>query len=113
MDAAVLTAYGWEDLLPKCQCQFILDYEDEEDDDNEGKSRKRKKPYRYRWSDDVRDEVLARLLKLNAERSAEEQNRDEKGTITKPSRPEQVRVKERSYGLPQGDLLPSSQPDLL
>ena len=32
----------------------------------------RKKPYRYRWPDDVRDEVLARLLELNAERANEE-----------------------------------------
>jgi hypothetical protein len=29
-------------------------------------------PWRYRWSDDVRDEVLARLLALNAERYEEE-----------------------------------------
>ena len=27
---------------------------------------------RYRWPDEVRDEVLARLLKLNAERAVEE-----------------------------------------
>ena len=29
-------------------------------------------PWRYRWSDDVRDDVLARLLALNSERYAEE-----------------------------------------
>jgi hypothetical protein len=72
MDAAVLAAYAWEDLIPKCQCDFILDYEDEDDDESEGKSRKRKKPWRFRWSDEVRDEVLARLLKLNAERAEQE-----------------------------------------
>jgi len=72
MDAAVLTAYGWTDLLPKCTCEFLLDYEDEEDADDEGKARKKKKPWRYRWPDEVRDEVLARLLKLNAERAEEE-----------------------------------------
>jgi type I restriction-modification system DNA methylase subunit len=33
---------------------------------------KKKLPWRYRWPDDVRDEVLARLLALNAERYAEE-----------------------------------------
>ena len=32
----------------------------------------KKKPYRYRWPDKVRDEVLARLLELNAERAKEE-----------------------------------------
>lgn len=35
--------------------------------------RARKRPWRYRWPDDIRDEVLARLLKLNAERAKEEQ----------------------------------------
>jgi len=65
MDRAVLDAYGWTDI--PTTCEFLLDYEDDE----EGSSR-RKKPWRYRWPDDVRDEVLARLLALNAERAAEE-----------------------------------------
>lgn len=67
MDRAVLDAFGWTDT--PTDCDFFLDYED---DDDEGTSRKRK-PYRYRWPDDVHDEVLARLLALNAERAAEEQ----------------------------------------
>jgi hypothetical protein len=33
---------------------------------------KKKFPWRYRWPDDVRDDVLARLLALNAERYADE-----------------------------------------
>ena len=33
----------------------------------------KKLPWRYRWPDAVRDDVLARLLALNAERFAEEQ----------------------------------------
>ncbi len=33
---------------------------------------RRKLPWRYRWPDAVRDEVLARLLALNADRHAEE-----------------------------------------
>jgi type I restriction-modification system DNA methylase subunit len=33
---------------------------------------KKKFPWRYRWPDDVRDDVLARLLALNAERYGEE-----------------------------------------
>lgn len=68
MDRAVLTAYGWTDI--PTDCEFLLDYEDEDDD--EGTSRKKKKPWRYRWPDPIRDEVLARLLKLNAERAEEE-----------------------------------------
>jgi hypothetical protein len=35
---------------------------------------RRKLPWRYRWPDAVRDDVLARLLALNAERYAEEVN---------------------------------------
>ena len=71
MDRAVLDAYGWNDI--PTDCKFLLDYEiDEEEWGN------RKKPYRYRWPDEVRDEVLARLLELNAQRP-----KREKGT--KPS----------------------------
>ena len=66
MDRAVLTAYGWDDI--PTECEFLLDYEiDEEEWGN------KRKPYRYRWPDDVRDEVLARLIALNGERGAAEQ----------------------------------------
>ena len=66
MDRAVLDAYRWTDI--PTDCEFLLDYEI--DDEDWGT---RKKPYRYRWPDDVRDEVLARLLELNAQRSEAEQ----------------------------------------
>ena len=33
---------------------------------------RRKLPWHYRWPDNIRDDVLARLLALNAERYAEE-----------------------------------------
>jgi len=69
MDRAVLDAYGWTDI--PTDCEFILDYEDEDEED-EGKGRKRKKPWRCRWPDPIRDEVLARLLALNAQRAEEE-----------------------------------------
>jgi len=65
MDRAVLDAYGWRDLAPICE--FLLDYEIDEEERGD-----RKKPYRYRWPDEVRDEVLARLLELNTERAKEE-----------------------------------------
>jgi hypothetical protein len=67
MDRAVLTAYGWDDI--PTECEFLLDYEVEDDDGDT----KRKKPYRYRWPDEVRDEVLVRLIELNHQRAAEEQ----------------------------------------
>ena len=66
MDRAVLTAYGWDDI--PTDCEFLLDYEIDEEEWGS-----KKKPYRYRWPDEVRDEVLARLIALNAERAAEEQ----------------------------------------
>jgi hypothetical protein len=65
MDRAVLGAYGWTDI--PTACEFLLDYEEDEEE-----SSRRRKPWRYRWPDDVRDEVLARLLELNAQRAAEE-----------------------------------------
>jgi rRNA maturation endonuclease Nob1 len=65
MDCAVLDAYGWTDI--KTDCGFFADYTEEDEDGNEVE-----KSIRYRWPDEVRDEVLARLLALNAERHAEE-----------------------------------------
>lgn len=70
MDRVVLDAYGWTDIRPTCE--FILDYEDEDGETETGKPSKKKKPYRYRWPDDVRDEVLGRLLELNVRRAQEE-----------------------------------------
>jgi hypothetical protein len=66
MDRAVLAAYGWSDV--PVGCDFIADYFDEAAEGGNPVP----KNVRYRWLDVVRDEVLARLLKLNAERSAEE-----------------------------------------
>ena len=74
MDRAVLDAYGWTDI--PTECEFLLDYEI--DDEEWGK---KKKPWRYRWPDHVRDEVLSRLLELNAQRAAEEKR---SGAATKP-----------------------------
>ena len=65
VDRAVLDAYGWADI--STDCNFLLDYEIDEEDLSA-----KKKPYRYRWPDEVRDEVLARLLELNAKRAKEE-----------------------------------------
>ena len=66
MDRAVLDAYGWSDI--PTDCEFLLDYEIDEEEWGT-----RKKPYRYRWPDEVRDEVLARLLELNAIWAAKEE----------------------------------------
>ena len=63
MDRALLDAYGWTDI--PTDCDFLLDYEIDE-----ATWGRKKKPYRYRWPDPIRDEVLARLLALNADRAA-------------------------------------------
>jgi hypothetical protein len=62
MDRAVLEAYGWHDLAARAEPIFL----DETNDDDP--------TYQARlfWPSDFRDEVLARLLALNAERHAEE-----------------------------------------
>jgi type I restriction-modification system DNA methylase subunit len=102
MDQAVLQAYGWSDISTACGFGFdYLDIEDDaqlpdelQDRIDEGRlffndpndaldfqaqlrangavKSSRRLPWRYRWPDAVRDEVLARLLALNAERYAEE-----------------------------------------
>ena len=65
MDRAVLDSYGWTDV--STDCEFLLEYEVEEETGG-----RRKKPWRYRWPDEVRDDVLARLLELNGARATEE-----------------------------------------
>jgi Eco57I restriction-modification methylase len=64
MDRIVLDTYDWRDIAT--ECEFLLDYDIDEDWGD------KKKPYRYRWPDEIRDEVLARLLELNRQRALEE-----------------------------------------
>jgi hypothetical protein len=85
MDRAVLCAYGWDDI--PTTCEFVLDYEIDEEEWGA-----KKKPYRYRWPDEVRDEVLARLIALNAERAAEERRSGQ--AAAGPGRPAAARKRE-------------------
>jgi hypothetical protein len=62
MDRAVLEAYGWHDLAKRAAPVF-LDETNEDDHAYQG---------RLFWASEFRDEVLGRLLALNAERHAEE-----------------------------------------
>ena len=89
MDRAVLDAYGWRDI--PTDREFLLDHEIDQDEPGD-----KPKPYRYRWPDEVRDEVLGRLLELNA-RSAAEESRSGKGA-TAP----QWRTKRPSAWTPAG-----------
>ena len=104
MDQAVLNAYGWSDVPTACGFGLdYLDLEEDAQLPDELQERidsgelffwaagdaldfqgqlqaygaitgRRKLPWRYRWPDAVRDDVLARLLALNAERYEEEVN---------------------------------------
>jgi hypothetical protein len=62
MDRAVLHAYGWDDLAARAEAVF-LDERNEDEFAFQG---------RLFWPSEFRDEVLARLLALNAKRHAEE-----------------------------------------
>lgn len=66
MDRAVLETYGWHDLAARV-VPIFLDESNEDDHTYQG---------RLFWPSEFRDEVLARLLALNAERHAEEMRRD-------------------------------------
>ncbi|KAF0655014.1 N6-adenine-specific DNA methylase [Cyanobium sp. Copco_Reservoir_LC18] len=102
MDQTVLAAYDWSDVLTACGFGLdYLDTDDDAQLPDELQERiasgelffwnadeacafeaqlratgavqgKKKLPWRYRWPDAVRDDVLARLLALNAERYSEE-----------------------------------------
>jgi hypothetical protein len=109
MDRAVLAAYGWlgkdgetlqpadeEDGAPlSLRCEFIPDYVEET-----AEGELLEKCIRYRWTDDVRDEVLARLLKLNAERAEAEREAAEAEAATQKSRRPRRRRKEPAGELP-------------
>ena len=88
MDRAVLDAYGWSDLAT--DCEFLLDYAIDEEEWG-----RKKKPWRYRWSDAIRDEVLARLLELNAQRAAEEERAGAAAGAKRPKAARPPRVESR------------------
>ena len=71
VDRAVLHTYGWTDI--PTDCQFLPEHEGEDDEPLQGGRD------RYRWPNTVRDEVLSRLLELNAERAEEERRTAKEG----------------------------------
>jgi len=67
MDRAVLAAYGWEDI--PFDCKFLPEHGGAHDGDGSDGHPRPNKRHRYQWPNRVRNEVLARLLELNAERA--------------------------------------------
>jgi hypothetical protein len=121
MDRAVLEAYGWHDLVARATCEFQLAYEEPENEDDEAPSkRKKKKPWRYKWSQELHDEVLARLLELNqqyaeAERLAGEaaQTNTAKAKPTKKApgkKTSKKKTSRKSEPAPQIDLYRADDP---
>jgi hypothetical protein len=62
LDAAVLRAFGWGDLADRAAPEFV------EQEADEGKAPKT----RLDWPAEFKDEVLSRLIALNAKRAAAE-----------------------------------------
>ena len=79
MDREVLNAYGWVDI--RTDCDFIPKHSADEEEPANGVQ-----AVRYRWPDPVRDEVLGRLLELNAERAARQRRRGKVTNVRRHSR---------------------------
>ena len=69
MDSAVFAAYGWSDI--PTTCYFLPD-----PGTPSASATDRPPRLRYRWPNEVHDEVLARLLALNAARAARDTDSD-------------------------------------
>jgi hypothetical protein len=93
MDRAVLRAYGWDGLAEGAEPQF-LDEANEDDHKYQG---------RLFWPAEFRDEVLARLLTLNAERAAAERESEPLALRARAKRP--------AKGLAEAELLASMAAD--
>jgi superfamily II DNA/RNA helicase len=75
MDRAVLRAYGWDDLARAAAPVFLAKPADEDSKNARPGAPEQEHTYqgRLHWPSEFRDEVLRRLLALNAERHREEQ----------------------------------------
>jgi hypothetical protein len=115
LDHAVLAAYGWSDLVEtgRCACEFLPDYYDEPEQEGGDPI---PKSIRHRWPDPTRDEVLARLLKLNAERAAEEAAEKKREAAKEPRKKSAAKKpaqKKTGGAAPaQGELVPPPQTDM-
>jgi hypothetical protein len=128
MDLAVLNAYGWGEVPTACGFGLeYLDLEEGDQLPDQLQERidsgelffsdagealdfqgqlqafgaitgRRKLPWRYRWPDAVRDDVLARLLALNAERYAEEVAQGLHGKAGKKAAGAEGRRESKTYG---------------
>jgi hypothetical protein len=99
MDRAVLDAYGWGDV--PVACEFIEENPPADDDEAQAggaRGRARARKWRYRWPEAVREEVLGRLLALNAARAAAEASDDEAAAMRATTAPARPRGRPRGNG---------------
>lgn len=104
MDRAVLDAYGWNDV--PVTCEFVEENPEDEDAEPEPGAKPRRRKFRYRWPDDVRDDVMGRLIALNTSRAAEEARRGAgtvgAGTAGQAGNPGAARTRGRPRTAPTG-----------
>jgi len=70
------------------------------------------RPWRHRWPDDIRDEVLARLLRLNAERAQKERLAGLAATDAAPVKTRKPRAMKPATLGSQANLITPPQQDL-
>ena len=97
MDRAVLCEYGWDDI--PLRCEFLSDLGSEEESTS-------KRFWRYRWPDDICDEVLGRLIELNAKRAREEREREESASVD-------IRAEPKALGTPADEVQSEASPFLI
>jgi hypothetical protein len=98
MDRAVLDAYGWGDVPVACEFIEANPADDDEAAPGGGGGRARARKWRYRWPEAVREEVLGRLLALNAARAADEASDDEAAAMRATTAPARPRGRPRGNG---------------
>ena len=104
MDRIVLGSYGWSDVSGNCE--FIPEFNDGAEDEDSFPSGGLK--FRYRWTDEVRDEVLGRLLELNRRRAEEEQLAGAAADSAKPKK--RAQKKSVKVSLPAPTLFAAEEP---
>ena len=80
MDREVLDTYGWSDISP--DCDFIPEHTPDEGQPTTGTE-----AVRYWWPEPVRNEVLGRLLELNAARATKQRRRGAPARARRRPRP--------------------------
>ena len=89
MDREVLNTYGWSDI--STDCDFVREHIADEDDPTEGTQ-----AVRYRWPEPVRNEVLGRLIELNAARAVKQRRRAAPARARRHPRPSSRRRSDES-----------------